>query len=421
MGCSPETLAGYITGNDPATGKPVIKEIIDLLTSPVNPRQPACKAGEASREGGRPALLGPDTEENLQRLFYANGWTDGLPIILPTEERVEKMLQGTGASPDEVVAEFFLEDTHELVKPTVANIAVIAVMAGARPEYFPVILAIASAAEPSLRPSTTPFGSLVLVNGPIAGKIGMNCGIGAFSAVKMANAVIGRAWTLMSHCWGFARPRVTLWSSQGNNITYNNMCVAENEARSVWEPFHVQQGFKPEESTVSLFRGWTMIDRSGAASHRPITEELNILYGAMAPIDSNATIILDPLVARELKENQGFKTKEDFSRHLSQNIKMAAGKYWGFDAVDMLVGVEAARGVEPYASWKKLPADEMIAPYHNPEHIRILVVGGETSPLFKASDYRHLATLPVDRWLPEQSLHCTDGSCGLPDRFNDYD
>ena len=309
MGCSPETLAGYITGNDPATGKPVIKEIIDLLTSPVNPRQPACKAGEASREGGRPALLGPDTEENLQRLFYANGWTDGLPIILPTEERVEKMLQGTGASPDEVVAEFFLEDTHELVKPTVANIAVIAVMAGARPEYFPVILAIASAAEPSLRPSTTPFGSLVLVNGPIAGKIGMNCGIGAFSAVKMANAVIGRAWTLMSHCWGFARPRVTLWSSQGNNITYNNMCVAENEARSVWEPFHVQQGFKPEESTVSLFRGWTMIDSSGAASNRPITEELNILYGAMAPIDSNATIILVPLVTRELKENQGFKNK----------------------------------------------------------------------------------------------------------------
>ena len=164
----------------------------------------------------------------------------------------------------------------------------------------------------------------------------------------------------MSHCWLCPAQGDPL-SSQGNNITYNNMCVAENEARSVWEPFHVQQGFKPEESTVSLFRGWTMIDSSGAASNRPITEELNILYGAMAPIDSNATIILDPLVARELKENQGFKTKEDFSRHLAK-YQNGRRKYWGFDAVDMLVGVEAARGVEPYASWKKLPADEMIAP-----------------------------------------------------------
>jgi hypothetical protein len=91
-------------------------------------------------------------------------------------------------------------------------------------------------------PSTTPFESMVLVNGPIAKKIGMNSGIGAFSAVNMANAVIGRAWTLLSHCWGFGRPRKTLWSSQGNNHTYNNMCTAEAEDRSPWEPFHVSKG-----------------------------------------------------------------------------------------------------------------------------------------------------------------------------------
>ena len=137
IGVSPETLSAYIAGNDPATGKPVIKEIIDLLTRPVSPKKPECKSSETARGGRRPALLGPDTAENWQRLFYENGWTDGLPVILPTAARVRKMLQGTGASPDEVVAEVFLQDTYELVKPTVSNIAVIAVMAGAKPEYFP--------------------------------------------------------------------------------------------------------------------------------------------------------------------------------------------------------------------------------------------------------------------------------------------
>ena len=111
IGVSPETLSTYIAGNDPATGKPVIKEIIDLLTRPVSPKKPECKSSETARGGRRPALLGPDTAENWQRLFYENGWTDGLPVILPTAARVRKMLQGTGASPDEVVAEVFLQDT----------------------------------------------------------------------------------------------------------------------------------------------------------------------------------------------------------------------------------------------------------------------------------------------------------------------
>ena len=84
-----------------------------------------------------------------------------------------------------------------------------------------------------------------------------------------------------------------------------------------------------------------MINSSGAAANRSVTEELNILYGTIPPVGSNATIILDPLVARDLKEKQGFATKEDFARHLSQNIKMTADRYWKNDFVDMLVGSEA--------------------------------------------------------------------------------
>jgi hypothetical protein len=421
IGMSPEALDRYIVGNDPDTGKPIIEEIIDVLTKPIKETK-ITDAPQAIKTSPAERFLKPDTEDNLQRLFYEKGWTDGLPVILPTEERVKKMLAGTCAAPDDIVVESFKFDTREMVKYTVENIAVLAVMAGARPEYFPVILAIASTRQSSLMPSTTPFEAMLLVNGPIRNEIGMNSGIGAFSAVNQANSVLGRAWTLMSIAHGFAKPRQTLWSSQGNNHTYNNMCCAENEERSPWEPFHVTKGFKPEESVISIFRGWTFLNSTGGASHRSLTEELNIELAVMPPLNSSATIIMDPMVARELKEDEGFKTKQDFCKHLSKNIKMKNGQFWKTDYIDMLVASEAYKGVEPYASWKKLPDDAMIAPYHNPDNINIIVVGGETSPLWKASDYGYSGSFPVDRWRAKPAgAECKDGECGLPDAPGEYD
>jgi hypothetical protein len=422
IGLTPEALDKYIAGEDPDTGKIIIDEIINVLTKPVQGKVPAPAAPKTAQAAPTP-MLGPDTEENFQRLFYEKGWTDGLPIVLPTEERVQKMLTGTSAPPEEVVAEIFIIDTKEVVKYTVANIAVIAVMAGARPEHFPVILAVASTKQSSLAPSTTAFGSMLLVNGPIRKEIGLNCGMGAYSPVNLANSVIGRAWTLMSICWGFAKPRVTLWSSQGNNLLYNNMCAGENEERSVWEPFHVSKGFKPDESVVSMFRGWGYFNPAGTAAHRTVAEELNIQLAAMpSSMNSSATIIMDPLVAKHLKENEGFTTKKDFSKYLSENVRMPAGHYWKFDHIDMLIAPQALRGVEPYASWKNLPDDTLIAPFHNPDNINILVVGGETSPLWKASDYTCSASASVDRWRSlKSSGECEDGTCGVPDAPGEYD
>ena len=398
IGLSPEVLDSHIVGNDPYTGKPVIDEIIDVLTKPVSEKKSQPESPVTVKTAPPQALLEPDTEDNLQRLFYERGWTDGLPIILPTEERVKKMLAVTSASPDEVVGETFQMDTGELVKYTVSNIAVIAVMAGARPEYFPVILAIASTRQSALMPSTTAFAAMLLVNGPIRNEIGMNSGIGAFSPVNQANSVIGRAWTLMSICWGYAKPKKTLWSSQGSNLVYNNMCVAENEEASIWESFHVGKGFKADESVVSIFRGWAVINSTGAASNRTLGEELNIELAVIPPLNSAATIVMDPLVARNLKENEGFTTKQDYCRWLSQNIKMPAGQYWKTDYIDMLVASQAYQGVEPYASWKKVPDDALIAPYHNPDRINLIVVGGETSPLWKASDYGYSGSASIDKW-----------------------
>lgn len=415
IGMPDDALYAYLEGNDPETGRRVIDEIIEALTRPIAAGIDAVSP-DTVHSDLLEATLGPDTEDNLQRKFYERGWTDGLPIILPTEERVARMLTGTRHPADEVVGEIFQMDTRETVKYTVANIAVVAVMAGARPEHFPVILAIASTRQPALMPSTTAFGAMLLVNGPIRNEIDMNSGIGALSAVNLANSVIGRAWTLMSTCWGYNRPKKTLWSSQGSNLTYNNMCAGENEERSVWEPFHVQKGFRADESVVSIFRGWILFNSPGTAANRTLGEELKMQLGVMPPTNSAATIIMDPLVARNLKENQGFSTKEDYSRWLSHNVTMPAGRYWGADHIDMLVASQAYQGIEPFASWKKLSDDALIAPYHDPGQINIVVVGGETSPLWKASDYRHTISASIDIWRPNGAeSECADGTCGIPD------
>ncbi|HVB87561.1 MAG TPA: UGSC family (seleno)protein [Candidatus Dormibacteraeota bacterium] len=414
VGMPPTVLRGYIEGKDPATNRTVIEELLDALTRPVAQDERAESFAPISRTGTRQALLEPDTEDNLQRLFYERGWTDGLPVILPTEERVARMLTGTSHAPDEIVGEVFLFDTKERLKFTVEMVAIVAVMAGARPEHLPVLLAVASTTQPAVQPSTTPFACMLMVNGPIRNELGMNSGIGAFAPGNLANSVIGRAWTLLTINWGHMRLKKTLWSSQGNPVGYNNMCVAENEERSPWEPFHVQKGLRADESAISIFRGWSFINNGGGASHRSVGREIMIQLQALPALYSTATLILDPIVARHLKRDEGFEKKQDFARWLAENYKIPAGQFWDTDLIDMLMG-PMAENVEPYATWKKLPKDVLIAPYNKPENINIVVVGGKTSPLWKTSDFAHTTTVPVDKWRARPVDDCADGSCGLPD------
>jgi hypothetical protein len=394
----PSVLRGYIEGKNPATGRQWVDEVLEALTKPYTAEESRNLAIVRSVPE-RQRLLKADTEDNLQRLFFESGWTDGLPIILPTEERVAEMLTGTRQPPDKLAGKAFMVDTQENLRITVEMVAVAAVMAGARPEYLPVLLAIASASQPAIQPSTLPFASALLVNGPIRNEIGMNSGMGALGPYSRANAVIGRAWTLMSIVWGFARRKRTFWTSQGNNYTYNNLCMAENEERSVWEPFHMQKGHKRDESVVSLFRGWNLINSMGAAARRSWGEEVKLQMQALPALYSGATLILDPMTARHLKENEGFQTKLDVSRWISENVKMPASQFWDNDIIDMLVTPLALSGVQPYAAWKQLPGDALVAPYHRPEKVSILVVGGETSPLWKVSDFDYTTTASIDKWL----------------------
>ncbi|MBZ5501709.1 MAG: hypothetical protein LAN59_05610 [Acidobacteriia bacterium] len=424
VGVSRATLRKYVEGNDPSTGKPLMQEVIDALTQPLTEQE---KRPVRIQRAERPRLLKTDTEENLQRLFLENGWTDGLPIVLPTEARVAEMLTGTSHPADEVVGQMTVTTLQEKLEYTVEKVAINAVMAGARPEHFPVILAIASTQEPSLPSSTTSFGRMVIVNGPIRDEIGMSYGGGALSPFNYANAVIGRAWTLLSINLADARLGETFMGSTGNNLNYNNMCCAENEALSVWEPFHVEKGFRRDESVVSLFRGWSVINSMGAANClRPATEETAIMLKAFPALRSAATLIMDPLVAKGLKE-QGFKTKQDVTRWLSENVKIPAGQYWGADVIYAFMSPLARQGVEPYATWSKLPKDELITPYNDPKQMNIVVVGGETNPLWLTTDFLYTQSASVDKWRPKGGIRrderplrmpagtsCSEGTCGLP-------
>jgi len=380
------------------TGRRFVDEVLEALTKPYTAEESRNLAVVRPDPGERPRLLEADTDDNLQQLFRERGWTDGLPIILPTEERVAEMLKGTSQSPDKLAGKAFMVDTQENLRITVETVAVSAVMAGARPEHLPILLAVTSSGQPAIQPSTLPFTSAMLVNGPIRNDIGMNSGMGALGPFSPVNAAIGRAWTLMNIVWGWTRRKRTFWTSQGNNYSYNNLCMAENEERSVWEPFHVRKGHKPEESVVSLFRGWNLLNSTGAAARRSWGEEVKLQMQALPALFSSATLVMDPMLAGHLKQNEGFQTPLDVSKWISENIKMPASQFWQNDIIDMLVAPLALHGVKPYAEWKQLPDDAVIAPYHRPEKINILVVGGEMSPLWKVADLDNTATVSIDKW-----------------------
>jgi hypothetical protein len=214
MGKSPRELRAYVDGNDPITGRPVMQEVIEGLTSPLS----AEDLKEVTFERSTPRLVDPDTEESLYRLFHDNHWTDYLPIILPTEERVAAMLAHTSHKPDEVVGHMRSTHFREYWEYTVEKVAVNAVMAGASPEYFPVILAVAASGASARGSTTSSAAGMVVVNGPVRHGLGMNAGTGAMGPYNHANATIGRAYGLLSqNLQGGSIPGLTYMGSQGNN------------------------------------------------------------------------------------------------------------------------------------------------------------------------------------------------------------
>jgi hypothetical protein len=255
----------------------------------------------------------------INRLYQERGWTDGLPIVPPTEDAVREFLRFTDRDQRDVVAVL----PPRQGEATVERIAVNAVMAGCRPEYLPVVItAIEALADPafnldSIQATTHPVAPLVIVNGPIARELGIQAGYNAFGQGFRANMTIGRAVRLLLMNVGGGLPGTGDRSTQGSpaKIAY---CVAENEAENPWEPLHVEHGFPADVSTVTTIACEGPHNIQDHYSYTGLGV-LKIIAGAMGQAGSNnllafgqpllslgpehaATIASDGYTKRQVKE-----------------------------------------------------------------------------------------------------------------------
>ncbi|MDP6037784.1 MAG: UGSC family (seleno)protein [Candidatus Latescibacteria bacterium] len=393
MGQSPATLRGYIDGPDAITGRPFMDEVFDVLTKPLTEDE----TKQLSFDRSTPRFVDADTEDNLNQLFLDQNWTDKLPIVLPTEEHVEKMLAGTSHDPDEVVGHLRPTSTREAWEYTVEKVAVNAVMAGARPEYFPVILALA-ATQTSARASTTSSAAaMAVVNGPIRHEIDMNWGTGAMGPYNHANATIGRAYGLLSqNLQGGSVPAITYLGSQGNNYAYNSVTFAENEERSPWVPFHAQHGFKADESVVSTFSGCRSTAFTLGLRDRHWQDHVRNMLRGIDPHQA-ATFVLDPITAQLFVDKAGFDTVDKLIDWAYENATMPASQYWDYQLIQNYVHPRALNGVEPYATKLKAADDEMI-PMFKREQIHVVVTGGETNGYWRIMGGNYSRSASVDAW-----------------------
>lgn len=197
-----------------------------------------------------------DSLEKINEIFYRRGWTDGLPIIPPTEERVARMLEYIDRDPQEIIAEI----PPQYGEATPEKIAINAVMAGCLPPYLPLLITAVEAMVEEhfnlngIQTTTHPCAPLIIVNGPLAKELEINSGFGLFGPGWISNATIGRAIRLILLNIGGAVAGETDKATQGQPGKYS-YCIAENEEANPWEPLHVEKRFLPQVSTVTVVGG----------------------------------------------------------------------------------------------------------------------------------------------------------------------
>jgi hypothetical protein len=197
-------------------------------------------------------LADMETARAAIEYYYDRGWTDGLPVVPPVEEFVAEFLGQTGRRPDDNL----LTQTHLNRTCNVRQAAINAVMAGCRPEYFPVLLAVLDAfsdlnAGGGLLQSTTGQAPMIIVNGPVTEALDINCRENLFGPGDRANATIGRALRLIILNVLGVKPHEFDQTTQGTPAKYG-VCIAENEVDSPWEPLHVEKGFAADQSTATV-------------------------------------------------------------------------------------------------------------------------------------------------------------------------
>ncbi len=304
-----------VEGNNPLTGKPVMQELVGTLTKPLTAEEQ--RTGEIKRDMVPATYTG--TPDELQKLFLDRRYTDFLPVALPTEDKVAEMLKFTSHDPNEILGKMNPgSEAGETWTYTVKVAAINAVMAGAKPEYFPVILALGSTGQTAVNVSDNGFMAGAVINGKIRDEIGLNYEEGAVGPYAHANTTIGRAWSLLSINGGnCGKVGTTYMGTIGNPMNLIGIIMAENEQRSPFKPLSVRRGFKTDENIVTLFMGWGILSAKNwaATAWGPNMDYPGIIKEIYSTQDGwlfGTCAVLSPPIANFVKD-AGYDTVEKFS------------------------------------------------------------------------------------------------------------
>ena len=316
------------------------------------------------------------TVSDINDYFDQQGWTDGLPIIPPTEDLVWAMLEASPAPAEQVLGH--LPPRNGTV--SVEKVAINAVMAGCRPAYFPVVLAAVKAVlQPQFNAgaiTTTTGGAapVVIISGPIAGRIGIHSGTAVLGSGHRTNATIGRAVRLTMRNLGGATADTMEKSTHGWPGKYT-MCLAENAARNPWEPLHVELGFAPDVSIVVVVaaRGIiTIVEASQESGLGNLETLVSSMRGegisgySYQARGASPVVVLGPEHAAEIAA-AGFGRKA-IKEYIFQHARMPLGRlrnrgHWG------------ARSWPE--DWEHQPEDFLVPLVTDPETLILVVAGGD--------------------------------------------
>jgi hypothetical protein len=302
------------------TAAKLLSTLIDGLTRP------------ASQEEAKPKQLKPVEHPNIKvsaenyaealerfnQVFLENHLGDGLPLIPPTAERVKWMLSGTSRRPTELLGKCPMK----LGNVTIQKLAINSVMAGAKPEYFPAVIAAMECFVGENGPgqkgeyffhtlgSSGAFNLTIVMNGPLAKEIDMNSGMGLLGHGWRANNTIGRAVRLSTITIGQTWPRENDMALTGRVSAHTWFTFAENEDASPWEPYHVSRGFKKEDSVMTVTKVNNIFSTFGGGAVAFWTAQSILDQMATRMTKNNGYVaVFDPEVVDELKK-LGFSRKD---------------------------------------------------------------------------------------------------------------
>ena len=315
--------------------------------------------------------------DDVDEFMFDQGFSDGLPLVPPTPERVLRMLSGTSRDAQDIVAVV----PPNMAPATVEKIAINAVMAGCRPEYLPVVIAAVEAVctdefnMHGVTATTMGASPVLVINGPIRTRIGMNMKLGALGTGNRANATIGRALRLVVRNIGGARPGGVDRSTLSTPMKFT-MCFAEWEEGSPWDPLHVERGFQREDSVVTAFAmtsGPVQIVDQDSRQPDQIAGTLGLGLEGMflskihrMPVD--ALLVVCPEHIRTLTSEGGYA-----KARLRERIQAVTAR----PLREMVANAVSGAGI-PLASAARMSEAQLAAPapkFASDKHIHIVVAG----------------------------------------------